>query len=57
VREPLGEIPVRVEGDPSAIPGERLRADVEGIVRDHDTWTQVVTPEDFDRLWRGIQWA
>ena len=51
-RESLPEILVPVEGDPSA--RERRKAYVDAVVRDHDTWTKVVSPEEFERLWRGI---
>jgi hypothetical protein len=53
-RESLPEILVRVGGDPSA---ERRRAYVDAVVRDHDTWTKVVSAEEFERLWRGVRWV
>jgi hypothetical protein len=54
-RESLPEILVPVEGDPSA--RERRKAYVDAVVRDHDAWTKVVSPEEFERLWRGIRWV
>lgn len=53
-RESLPEILIPVEGDPTA--GERRKAYVDAVVRDHDMWAKVVSPEEFDRLWRGIRW-
>jgi hypothetical protein len=56
VRAPLDVILVRVRGYPNAFSQDQLRVDVEAEVRAHDTWTKVVADEEFDRLWRGIEW-